>query len=89
MSRQNIMKESEKLSHHSLESYICELTQDPSVFEYSQILAHPQIKTINQDYVEMIRLFSFGTCGTLKKDYKGSKLNEKQIDQLKKLTILS
>ena len=89
MNQGDILKDAEKLSHHSLESFIIELTQDPSVFEYSAILAHPQIKTISKEYVELIQLFSYGTLETLKKTYKGVKLNEKQNEQLKRLTILS
>ena len=85
----NLIKESNNLTHHALESFINELTQNPSVYKYSEMFSHPQIKTISEGYSQLLKLFCYGTLDYHKTKYKGEKLNAKQIDQLKRLTILS
>jgi hypothetical protein len=52
-------------------------------------MKHPQINTVSEGLRKLIDLFSYGTTHTLKTTYNGPELNGKQMEHLKRLTILT
>lgn len=52
-------------------------------------MKHPQINTVSEGLRKLIDLFSYGTTHTLKTTYNGPELNDKQMEHLKRLTILT
>ena len=82
----SLLKESAELTHHSLESFINEITQSSSAIRIHELISHPQISTISNEHQQLINLFVYGNLTNI----QNSKfiLNNQQLHQLRKITIV-
>jgi len=85
----SILKSSEGLSHHSLESFILERSENISAYDLPELAKHPNIGTISEKVRNIWTILSNETFASASNKNLIEVLNEKQVAQLKMLTILN
>lgn len=85
----SLLVASADLTHKSLESFIYETCSNKEAVDILELSQHPNFKTISDQAQKTWELFAHGTYPEYKNSGNKLQLMERQLIQLKKLTMLS